>query len=290
MNRDAIDATRSLKRYVAHGLGEDWEVRLNSEEGAFKRPFCRIDATDSTFGGDYSSEHTQDVSMSFALILYPKEARSPDDALMKVMAAEDRLWQMFAVGTATLAPPVDVQATVASGGSLTGTYRYRVVACNRYGKTDGSWPVTAEVTDGRVLVTWTGMPEAKKYQVFRGEPGEELWLANTTLPEYTDTGEVEPMEKTEIPVVNTARLGGPMRVPLYDYAGLMMNEAASDNIRPRGAFMRISGQPSVSRLVDPHDDLMWVVTANIRLSWRRSGVVPSEAPLIQSFYTSEDVA
>lgn len=284
------DATRSLKRYVANALGPEWEVRLNSEEGAFRRPFCRVDvAGGATFGGGMSSSLAQEVSMSFALILYPKESSTPDEALMKAMACEEQVWQMLNVGTGYLSAPMNLTATKQSGGSLSGSQRYSVVAVNRYGKTNAS-AVSVSSVNGKVVLAWTAMPEATSYQVFRGPEGSERWMADTLNATYTDDGTVTPVVTTQLPSANTARIGGPMRVPMYDYDNVSLTEGATDATRPTGAFMRIVDPPTVNRLVDTHDDLMWVVTANIRMSWSRSSVVPSDAPLVTSFTTSEDVA
>lgn len=296
--RGTLDAARSLKRYMALGLGDEWEVRLNSEEGAFKRPFCRIDLVGGTSLAP-AGEATTDVQMAAAMVLYPQESSTATQALFRAMDVEETLYVIFNRGATTLSAPGTITATKQATGSLEGDYRYVVCAKNRYGKTTASQPVTVEGVSGRVKLSWRTFPEATSYQVFRGTPqtaaGKERFLLETDDEQTEDgivfdDGSATPVPNTRPPYANTARLGAPMRVPLYDYDGVSISRGASDRLRPRGDFMRITEPPSVSRLSDDKDDLMWVVTANIRLSWRRSNVVTSALPIIRSVNISEDVA
>lgn len=296
--RGTVDAARSLKRYMALGLGDEWEVRLNSEEGAFKRPFCRIDLPGSTSLA-LAGQSTTDVEMAAAMVLYPKESTTASQALFRAMDVEETLYVIFNQGVATLPPVGTVTATKQATGTLTGDYRYVVCAKNRYGKTTASAPVDVTGVSGRVKLTWSVYPEATSYQVFRATPdvpaGKERFLLETDDEQTEDgivydDGSLTPVPNTRPPYVNTARLGAPLRVPLYDYDGVSVNSGASDLLRPRGDFMRITEPPSLSRLSDDKDDLMWVVAANIRLSWRRSNVVTSALPIIRSVNISEDVA
>ena len=68
---------RSLKRYVAMALGDDWEIRLGREEGAFERPFARVwQVAGSTYpltGGSWLS----DVVQPFVISAYPWSRRPP---------------------------------------------------------------------------------------------------------------------------------------------------------------------------------------------------------------------
>ena len=293
--RTTIDASRSVKRYISLGLGQEWEVRLNAEEGAYRRPFCRIDLVGSTSFAQ-AGAFTTDLDLTAALILYPTETSSATEALMSAMAVEERIFEITNLGLAFLPAPQGLTAVKSSGGTLSGNYRYVVCAINRFGKTLASQAASVSGVSGKVTLAWTAIPEATAYQVFRGVAGSERYLAATTVTNgvpaasYIDTGAVTPNPLTILPTTNTAKISHPMRVPLYDYDGVGINAPALEADRERGDYLRITEPPSVSRMVDEHDDLMWAVAANIRLSWRRSSVVPSVQPLIQSFDTSEDVA
>ena len=280
------DAARSFKRYIAAGLGPEWEVRLTAEEGVFHRPFCRIEfvgAASSKAHGQFVSE----LNLTAALIMYPKESATADEALYSAMKLEEQMFEITTVGKAYLPPVGHLAAVKSSGGSLSGSYRYSVVAVNRYGKTTAS-SVSVTGVNGKVTLTWTAMPEAIAYQVFRGAAGHELFLATTNDPTFVDDGTVALTPDTMLPATNTAKISWPHRVPLYDYEGVGALEAVTDAQRARGEFMRITEDPTTTRMVDKDDDLLWAVAANIRLSWVRSSAVPSTAPLISSFTTSEE--
>lgn len=296
--RTTLDAARSIKRYIALGLGEEWEVRLNVEEGAYKRPFCRVDLVGSTTFAQSGTQYA-DLDLTAALILYPSESSTANEALFKAMAAEEKLFQITNFGEAYLPAPANLEATKQQTGSLEGDFRYRVCAKNRYGKTLASAPLIVSGVNGRVKLKWVGYPEATSYQVFRADPsvqdGREPFLMETDDEQTIDCtiyddGSIEPTPGTRPQRINTAKISAPMRIPLYDYYGLDANTGASDLRRQRNDYLRIVEPPSVSRMVDEHDDLMWAVAANIRMSWRRSTAVTSDLPIIRSINTSEDVA
>ena len=98
VGRSATDALRSLKRYVALALGDDWEVRLSREEGAFERPFARVwQVAGSTYpltGGKWLA----DVVQPFVISAYPTSGATPDEALLGAQAVEDQLYRAFRVG------------------------------------------------------------------------------------------------------------------------------------------------------------------------------------------------
>jgi len=296
--RTTLDAARSIKRHIALGLGNEWEVRLNSEEGAYKRPFCRIDLPGATNFAQSGAQYT-DINLTAALVLYPAESTTATEALFKAMEVEDRLYEITQKGLGYLSPVGTVTATKQTTGSLVGDFRYVVCAKNRYGKTTASPSVAVTSVNGRVKLTWTTYPEATSYQVFRGTPstavGREEFLFETDDEQTLDgliydDGSVSPTPDTRPPYTNTAKVSGPMRIPLYDYSAVSASQGASDVARNRNDYLRITEPPAVSRLSDDQDDLMWVVAATIRMSWRRSSGVVSDLPLIRSINTSEDVA
>lgn len=88
---------RSLKRYVAEALGNDFEVRLNREEGAFKRPFARVVAAGSpTMMAD--SQFLGTLTQPYAIYAYPAVGQAPDAAEQGAQDVEELLLDAFMVG------------------------------------------------------------------------------------------------------------------------------------------------------------------------------------------------
>lgn len=97
VGRSHIDALRSLKRYVAVALGDEWEIRLSREEGAFARPFARvwqIAGTTYPLGGRWLA----DIVQPFVIAAYPVKGRSPDEAMLKAQKVENALYRAFRCG------------------------------------------------------------------------------------------------------------------------------------------------------------------------------------------------
>lgn len=77
--RTANDAVRSMKKYLAEVLGDDWEVRLWSDEGTFVEPFARIAESSPT---TYSSRRLwTDITKALQIHLYPPAATSTSAAM-----------------------------------------------------------------------------------------------------------------------------------------------------------------------------------------------------------------
>jgi hypothetical protein len=68
--------------------------------------------------------------------------------------------------------------------------------------------------------------------------------------------------------------GAPLRVPLFDYAGIPLNGAADEATRFDRDFMR-ADDPSADLVQLPDDERLFTVTAEIRMSWRSEGRVAS---------------
>jgi hypothetical protein len=103
--RTSTDALRSLKKYVAESLGDAWEVRLVGEEGAFRRPFCRVGTT--TPGADAAiGARLIEKKQTFNLMAYPVERNKPEDARLEAEAVRDLMSLAFSQGThaASMAP------------------------------------------------------------------------------------------------------------------------------------------------------------------------------------------
>lgn len=72
-------------------------------------------------------------------------------------------------------------------------------------------------------------------------------------------------------------MGRTERVPLYNYDGVALTAGADESHRAAHDFMLVESPPSVTPYVDPANELLWSVAANIRMSWLRSAAVPSTA-------------
>ena len=94
--RTSIDVLRSLKRYSAIALGNEWEVRLLVEEGTFGRPTAQIgEATGQTITGP---AHTMDVIQTFVINAFPEPGTTVMESLINASATEEALVQAFRVG------------------------------------------------------------------------------------------------------------------------------------------------------------------------------------------------
>jgi hypothetical protein len=110
-------------------------------------------------------------------------------------------WSQVFLGTWTLfaGAPAGVAAVLASGGTLSaGTpLFYKITALGYNGlvlsqETQGSAEVTATPTGGTLSIklTWTALPGAVSYNVYRGTVTntENLLITNVTTNTFTDTG------------------------------------------------------------------------------------------------------
>lgn len=96
LDRTPLDALRSVKRYVAVGLGDAYEVRLTDEEGAFRRPYALVAAVGATM---YSGPaKLRDAMQSYAVALYPLPGVLMDDSLINAMEDKELLDMAFAQG------------------------------------------------------------------------------------------------------------------------------------------------------------------------------------------------
>lgn len=79
--------------------------------------------------------------------------------------------------------------------------------------------------------------------------------------------------------------GRPMRVPLYDYEGVAINEGTM--LRRYPDFLRVLDL-SIGRSQAPTDERKWTVTAELRIGWRRSAEIPSGTRLAQALHIDFD--
>jgi hypothetical protein len=93
--RSSLDALRSLNRYVALTLGDEWEVRLSTEKGTFNRPYARVIQIPSV---QYIVESFHNVKMQsvYQVMMFPKIGQNADESQMLALQAADQFWVAFA--------------------------------------------------------------------------------------------------------------------------------------------------------------------------------------------------
>lgn len=82
--------------------------------------------------------------------------------------------------------------------------------------------------------------------------------------------------------------GGPLRVPLWDYTGVALNEGATERValpgdddHMHGDYMRVEDL-SANRIKDPDEPTLYTVAVDVRLGWRRVGRLPSGGEVLTS--------
>jgi hypothetical protein len=87
--RTENDAIRSVKRYLAQALGQQWEVRLWTDEGSFSPPIARVAKTTAA---TYTSRRVfTDVVMGMQIHCYLVPAKSTSAALLAAGDAQQLL-------------------------------------------------------------------------------------------------------------------------------------------------------------------------------------------------------
>jgi len=119
--RTSIDVLRSLKRYTAIALGEDWEVRLLQEEGTFSRPAAQVlQATGQQITGPH---HAMDIVQTFSIHAFPEAGDTMESSLLAAAQAEELLVYAFRVGVdkgkAARVPLYDYDGVPFNEGSTT---------------------------------------------------------------------------------------------------------------------------------------------------------------------------
>jgi hypothetical protein len=144
------------------------------------------------------------------------------------------------------------------------------------------WNLSKFVASFAIIAYPLKFPEADASQLEALRVTDLLWMA------YAGPGVGNPVIR---PAMDSHR-GRPYRVPLYDYDGVPLDgdDAFADESRrdPRD-FLHIEGQPEVTTVNDPGDELLYSVAANIRMSWLRSAAVTSTAPIVERVDTGAEI-
>lgn len=96
--RTSTDVLRSISYYLSLSLGEEWEVRFEDEEGAFDRPFCRVQ-TSTPARSKLGPPTVWDIRQTFSAVLYPVEKPTAAEARLEAARVEDLLMLAWARGT-----------------------------------------------------------------------------------------------------------------------------------------------------------------------------------------------
>ena len=70
----------------------------------------------------------------------------------------------------------------------------------------------------------------------------------------------------------------PMRVPLFDYTGIGLREAATD--LDRIGYLRVLDPPALASSADPALDSAFVVTCDLRVGWTESVAPPPTGEIV----------
>jgi hypothetical protein len=83
--------------------------------------------------------------------------------------------------------------------------------------------------------------------------------------------------------------GHPRRVPLWNFTGVPLTQAAPESARDPRDFARLLEGPNVQTAPDPNDDAAFVVTCDVRLSWTRAISVGFPQPIAETVGASPKV-
>jgi hypothetical protein len=90
---------RSLIRYVALALGDEWEVRPTGGSPAdeFARPFCRVGPSTPATSTPHGARHLL-LRQSFAAVAFPAVGQTPEASALEASRVERLLLLAFAQG------------------------------------------------------------------------------------------------------------------------------------------------------------------------------------------------
>lgn len=277
------DALRSMRYYTYLALeglfGDEWEVRFDRDPVNQKLPFARVTKIGpALYAG---SKHTQEAAQPMAVHVYTKPPDDATTAEMQAMRIEEALYQAFLVGVGMLENPEEPPVVTNGPGSnlgMTAEYAYALMDRDG-GRTKSSpWsaPVQVKQSGGLQVPIHVEAPaRGAGVRIYRKlSVGDDGLVAVLGEREWIDRGVAVPNTNEPESALNTTRLGAPRRIPLWSFEDEDPYSAISDDDRALCDYMRVSDF-SVDQVRDPDDDTRIMVTADIRVSWHRSGRLPS---------------
>lgn len=277
--RDPIDVLRSLKKYAslalpsvidAQGQTRTWEVRLAFEEGAFRRPFCRVGTAGQVVAaGPY---HLIELTAPFNLMLHPVERATAGETTLEAERVRGMLLDAFRRGRGPQ-PAVEGLTGVNHAGSLTPAhYHYAVTAVGWRGAESAPERIDINAVSGGAQLSWTQTAGARRYRIYRGTAvNAEHLLGDVEALGFVDNGS----RSTGALVKNEGRgyLGAPERCPLWNWDGVPFDETSGARGEPDMLIVR---DLQINVVPDPRDDLRAAVACDLRLTWYAEGWQPNK--------------
>lgn len=94
--RKEEDALRSVRKYIAEVLGDDWQVRMWEDEGTFAPPFARVAESGPAL---YTSRRVlTDIVMPIQVHCYPVPSDSVTGALSVARGVRETLIEAIEIG------------------------------------------------------------------------------------------------------------------------------------------------------------------------------------------------
>jgi hypothetical protein len=203
--------------------------------------------------------------------LYPAVPETAEEAVLNAARLGEQIDRAIFIGGGRLAAPgVVTSAVVAPGGAmLPGLRNYAISALARRGETAATpMQYAVEVLDlgSQVHLEWEPSIGAVGYRVYR----DGLLVGKTIEPSFTDVGRPIVSGRTP-PVIDTSVVGGPRRIPLYDYDQVPVTLPAT--MRYWSDFVRIN-DCSIGAAHDAQDERRVTVVCELRVAWSRVGERP----------------
>lgn len=117
------------------------------------------------------------------------------------------------------------------------------------------------------------------YPVVVWESAAEAAHGARELVTLLDAGFSRGLVTDDVPAVN---IGGPFRVPIWDYAGVPIVGASRAGPADPYSYANVDPSFNVRDVQDPLDELRFTVVASLRLTWWQGGRVPPAAPVATS--------
>lgn len=148
----------------------------------------------SSAGGAISSNYSTGHQIPVAVVAYNILGATVASPTQYVSLGINELISMGTIGTAT---------STASGALTAGTYYYKVTGISSYGESLASTEVSATLSAaGTINLSWTAVPGALSYGIYRGAASNgEILIATTASTSYADAGTASPSSNIPVPSV-----------------------------------------------------------------------------------------
>lgn len=286
--RNPTDAFRSMKKYLALSLGDDWEVRLVDEEGTFKRPHARV-GPGAPSRNRMENAWQRRTFQRFSIVAYPKPKTDPSASRLEAMRVEELLLHAFA-----------------GAGAHTRSYR---------GSTGRGHPMRIPLWDYDDVALNQATPKASATINPTGANNSVVYTAKTegndiTIryrdPNANSQALSVDVNSTQIIVNLATGVGGAITSTADQVKAAIAASDADDLVSSADAagndgtgvvtaiaatrltgdrlyndFMVTTDEPVVGSLVDEADETLYTVTVDLTVSWTRSISTPVNDQLVE---------